>query len=145
MAKTYRLTPFRRMFNKVAAPLIRAFGFGGRHTYLLTTYGRNSGSPLTHPVTLVENGERFLVAPYGVRAWVRNVRANGRVVLTRKRRTEELRAVELTPREGAPVLRQYAREVKVVRPYLDARPEDELEAWEGEAMTHPVFRVLEAS
>lgn len=133
------------MFNKVSAPLIRLFGFGGRHTYLLTTYGRNSGNPLTHPVTLVENGERFLVAPYGVRAWVRNVRANGRVVLTRKRKVEELRAVELTPREAAPVLRQYVRDVKVVRPYLDAKPEDELEAWEGEAMSHPVFRVLEAS
>ena len=142
MAKRYRLTAPRRTFNRVASPLIRRFGLGGKHTYLLTTYGRRSGRPLTHPVTLVENGERFLVAPYGVRAWVRNVRANGRAVLARAGRVEELRAVELTPREAAPVLRQYVTEVKVVRPYLDASPEDGLEAWEGEAMTHPVFRLV---
>ena len=144
MARQYRLTAPRRFFNRFIGPLIR-LGLGGRHTYLLTTRGRKTGTPLTHPVTLIEDEGRFLVAPYGVRAWVKNARASGRVELTRARRTESLRVEELSPRDAAPILRDYRVRVKVVAPFLDATPESPLEAWEEEARTHPVFRLLPGS
>ncbi len=141
MAKSYRLTAARRFFNRFIGPLIR-MGLAGRHTYLLTTHGRRTGSPLTHPVTLIEDGERFLVAPYGERAWVKNARASGAVELTRARRTEGLRIEELSPREAAPILREYRIRVKVVAPFLEATPDSPLAVWEEEAKTHPVFRLL---
>ncbi len=141
MARQYRLTLPRRLFNKVITPLIRR-GWAGRHTYLLTTRGRKSGAPLEHPVTLVEDGERYLVAPYGERAWVRNARAAGWVELTRARKTERLGIEELPPAEAAPVLREYLRQVKVVGPFLDANVDSPIEAWETEARTHPVFQLV---
>jgi deazaflavin-dependent oxidoreductase (nitroreductase family) len=144
LAKQYRLTAPRRFFNRFIGPLIR-LGLAGRHTYLLTTHGRKTGTPLTHPVTLIEDEERFLVAPYGVRAWVKNARASGRVELTRARRTERLRVEELSPGEAGPILREYRSRVKVVAPFLDATPESPREAWEEEARTHPVFRLLPGS
>ena len=140
MAKEYRLTAPRRFFNRFIGPLIR-LGLAGRHTYLLTTRGRKTGAPLTHPVTLIEDRERFLVAPYGVRAWVKNARASGEVELTRARRTERFRIEELSPSDAAPILRDYRARVKVVAPYLGATPESPLAAWEEEAKTHPVFRL----
>ena len=143
MAKPYRLTAPRRFFNRFIGPLIR-LGLAGRHTYLLTTHGRRTGSPLTHPVTLIEDGGRFLVAPYGERAWVKNARASGRVQLMRARRTEQLQVEELSPRQAAPILREYRTRIKVVAPFLDATPESPLETWEEEAKTHPVFRLRPA-
>ena len=50
--------------------------------HLLTVRGRKSGLPRTTPVNLIEyQGRRWLVAPYGEVAWVRNVRAAGEVEL----------------------------------------------------------------
>jgi deazaflavin-dependent oxidoreductase (nitroreductase family) len=144
LAKPYRLTAPRRFFNRFIGPLIR-MGLAGRHTYLLTTHGRKTGTPLTHPVTLIEDHERFLVAPYGERAWVKNARASGRVELSRARRSERLRVEELSPRDAAPILREYRVRVKVVAPFLDGTPESPLDAWEEEAKTHPVFRLLPES
>ena len=142
MARPYRLTAPRRFFNRFIGPFIR-LGLAGRHTYLLTTRGRRTGTPLTHPITLIEDSsDRFLVAPYGERAWVKNARASNRVELTRARRTERLRVEELSPREAAPILRLYRERVKIVAPFLDATLESPLEAWEEEARTHPVFRLV---
>ena len=140
MARQYRLTAPRRAFNRLITPLIRA-GIGGKHTYLLTTRGRTTGEPLTHPVTLIEGRGRYLVAPYGERAWVKNARGSGEVTLRRGRRVERFRVQELSAAAAGPILERYAREVKVVRPYLDASPGDPLGAWIEEARTHPVFRL----
>ena len=120
--------------------MIRA-GIGAKHTYLLTTRGRISGEPLTHPVTLIEGRGRYLVAPYGVRSWVKNARAAGEVTLRRGRRVERCRIEELPPEAAGPILERYAREVRVVRPYLDASPGDPLNVWIEEARTRPVFRL----
>ena len=141
MARAYRLTATRRFFNRFIGPLIR-LGLAGRHTYLLTTYGRTSGRPLTHPVTLIEDDQRYLVAPYGVRAWVKNVRTSGSIELARARRTQRFQVEELSPEDAAPILREYRARVKVVAPFLDATPDDPIEAWVQEARTHPVFRIL---
>jgi len=75
-------------------------------TSLLTVRGRKSGQPHTVPVLLVEqDGERWLVAPYGVVQWVRNIRAAGTATLTRGRHSETISVTELEAEEAAPVLK----------------------------------------
>ena len=80
MAQTYRLSGARRLVNVVVKPLAR-LGLAGPHTYVLTVRGRKTGKLYETPVTLIENGERWLVAPYGEVGWVRNARAAGEVQL----------------------------------------------------------------
>jgi deazaflavin-dependent oxidoreductase (nitroreductase family) len=111
-------------------------------TYLLTVKGRKSGRLLTTPVTLLEeNGQRWLVAPYGEVNWVRNARAAGQVTLTRGRHSETASIVELGPAERAPLLQKYLRRVSVVRPFFDVTPHAPLEAFVAEAPRHPVWRL----
>jgi deazaflavin-dependent oxidoreductase (nitroreductase family) len=112
---------------------------------LLTVRGRKSGQPHTVLVLLVEqDGERFLVAPYGVVQWVRNLRAAGTATLTRGRRSETISVRELEAKEAAPVLKQYLLlPVSAgVRAYFDATKDSPLEAFEREAARHPVFQIL---
>jgi deazaflavin-dependent oxidoreductase (nitroreductase family) len=144
VAKRYRLGFARRLVNVLVTGLLR-LGLGGRGTYLLGVCGRRSGRTYSTPVILVENGERWLVAPYGEVGWVRNVRAAGRATLSRGRRREEVRVSEVGAQEAAPVLREYLGRVRVVRPFFDVSPDSPLEAFAAEAGRHPVFRVESAS
>lgn len=142
-ARTYRLTTARRLVNRAMAAGLR-FGVAPKATYLLTTRGRTSGEPRTTPVTLVEEsagGRRWLVAPYGEVNWVRNARASGRVTLSRGRRSETVIIEELDPQGAAPVLKEYAKRVSIVRPYFDADPDSPVKAFAAEAHRHPVFRL----
>ena len=145
MARTYRLGLARRAVNVVFAALTRR-GLGDRHTYILRVRGRRTGRLYSTPVRLIEHeGARWLVAPYGEVAWVRNARAAGEVILSRGGRDETLRISELGPDEAAPVLRDYVRAVAVVRPFFDVHPDAPLEDFEREAPRHPVFRLGEPS
>jgi len=87
------------------------------------------------------DGQLWLVAPYGAVGWVRNLRAAGEVTLTRGRRAEHLHATEVGPEEAAPVLRDYLKKIRVVRPYFDVKPDGALDAFAAEARKHPVFRL----
>ncbi len=141
MAKTYQLTPGRKLANALMRALLRT-GFQPGSTYLLTVTGRKSGRLFTTPVTLVEeDGQRWLVAPYGEVNWVRNARAAGQVTLTRGHSSETLSIVELSPAERAPVPKQYLRHVPIVRPFFAATASSPLEAFVAEASCHPVFRL----
>jgi deazaflavin-dependent oxidoreductase (nitroreductase family) len=141
MAARCRLTVWRRVLNRVVRTLLR-MGLGPRRTYLLTVRGRRSGRLYSTPVTLVdEGGQRWLVAPYGEVAWVRNARAAREVILRRRRHSEIVAIAELGPQESAPVLKRYVTEVPITRPYFDAGPHSPVEAFEQEADRHPVFRV----
>jgi deazaflavin-dependent oxidoreductase (nitroreductase family) len=145
MAATYRLSGWRRLLNGMVRTLLQV-GLGPRHTYLLTVRGRRSGTPFSTPVTLVEEGtQRWLVAPYGAVAWVRNARAAGQVTLSRGRHTETVAIVELGPAESAPVLKRYVTEVPITRPFFEARPNSPLEAFAAEAPRHPVFCIHSVS
>lgn len=54
-------------------------------------------------MTLVEEGrKRWLVAPYGEVGWVRNARAAKQGILSRGRRFEIVRIVELSAENAAP-------------------------------------------
>ena len=141
MAKTYRMTFGRRLVNLLVRALLRA-GLGPKGTYLLTVQGHRSGRRRSTPVTLVEaDGQRWLVAPYGEVGWVRNARAAGRVTLARGGRSETVAIDELGPSESAPVLKRYATQVPITRPYFDATPDSPTEALAAEARSHPVFRI----
>ena len=142
MAKSYRLTPLRRLVNILMRLLLR-LGLAPRTTVLLTVPGRRSGTLRSTPVTLVErDGQRWLVAPYGPVGWVRNARAAGQVELSRGRRSEMVRVKELAPEAAAPILKAYLERVPITRPYFDAAPDAPLVAFAAEASKHPVFQVI---
>src|SRR6266508_3297760 len=141
MAARYRLGFGRRAGNAVVRALL-AFGLGPRSTYLLSVAGRRSGTLRTTPVTLVEEGgQRWLVAPYGEVAWVRNLRAAGKATLSRGGRTDPIRVREIANDEAAPVLKLYVTRVPITRPYFDAKPDSDLAAFRAEASRHPVFAI----
>ena len=104
--------------------------------------GRTSGKLWSTPVSIVADGdERWLVAPYGERNWVKNARAAGWVRLRRGRRDERLAVVELPAAEAVPVLKRYYELGRVTRPYFDATHASSDEQWLAEAPRHPVFRL----
>ena len=88
-----------------------------------------------------DGGERWLVAPYGERNWVKNARAAGWVELRRGRRRERLTVDELPPDEAVAVLRRYYELGRVTRAFFDVGHGSSWEEWLAEAPRHPVFRV----
>ena len=88
--------------------------------------------------------ERWLVAPYGDRNWVKNARAASWVELRRGRRYERLLVDELVPEQAVPVLREYYRRGRVTRPFFEVSLDSSDEEWLADAPLHPVFRLLPA-
>jgi deazaflavin-dependent oxidoreductase (nitroreductase family) len=145
MAKTYRLGPARRAINFMVTAMLR-LGVGSKSSYLLTTTGRKSGLKRTTPVILVEtDGGRWLVSPYGTTGWVQNVRATPEVSVRRGRNTEVLDATELSPDAAGPILKRYARNVRVTAPFFEAEAGDAVERFVAEAERHPVFQLTSSS
>jgi deazaflavin-dependent oxidoreductase (nitroreductase family) len=141
MAKTYAVTRLTPIINLPFAWLGR-LGLGADYRYLLTVRGRRSGREYSTPVDAIEHdGRRWLVAPYGVTEWVRNVRSAGEVELSRGRTTTRMRAREVGADEAAPVLRRYLALVPVTRPYVDIDPDAPLETFHRVAVAHPVFEL----
>ena len=142
MARTYQLTFGRRLANSILSTLLH-LGVKLNETYLLSVPGRKSGKIHTIPIRLIEkDGQRWLVAPYGQVNWVLNARAAGQVTLSPGRTSETETIVELDPKESAPVLKEYLKQVPIVKPYFDVTPESPLEAFEAEAPRHPVFHIV---
>jgi deazaflavin-dependent oxidoreductase (nitroreductase family) len=144
VAKTYHLGRARQLVNNAMTPLAR-LGLAGRHTYVLTVRGRKTGKSHSIPVILIEDEQRWLVAPYGEVGWVRNARAAREVQLTRAGRSERAALDEVGAEQAAPILRRYLRRVPVVRPFFDVSPNSPLAEFEAEAGRHPVFRLTDFS
>jgi deazaflavin-dependent oxidoreductase (nitroreductase family) len=139
---SYRNRPLRRLLNVLVRPLAR-LGLAGKRTHILTVVGRKSGKRYSTPVSLVFlEGERWLVAPYGEREWVKNARAAGWVELTRALKTERVQVEEVGPDQAAPVLRAYLRSTPVTAPFFVAKRSSPLEKFAQEAHRHPVFRLV---
>ena len=131
------------LLNLVVGPVAR-LGLGPRGLHLLGVPGRRTGRMYRTPVTLVETGrERWLVAPYGERNWVKNARAAGWVELRRGRRVERVAVAETAPAERAQVLREYLRRYPRTRDLFEAAPGAPLDAFAEEAARYPVFRLVE--
>lgn len=142
MPKTYHVNFADRVESALLIALVRT-GLPMGTTSLLTVRGRKSGQPHTIPVVLVEqDGQRWIVAPYGEVQWVRNIRVSGTATLTRGRRSEAISVTELPAHEAASVLKQYLSKVSGgVRSYFDATTNSPVEAFEREASRHPVFQI----
>ncbi len=65
------------------------------------------------------------------------------MTLSRGRRSEKVKIVELEPGESAPVLRAYLQQVPLTQPFFDITPRSPHEAFVNEAPRHPVFRLLD--
>ena len=139
----YRTTLPRRVLNRLVTIWVR-LGLPPRKYQLLTVRGRKSGRLYSTPVAVMEvQGERWLVAPYGEREWVKNARAAGQVVLRRGRHSEVVGVTEeLDPVEMAPVLKRYIAEEPITGKFFDATPRSPLEDFVAEAPRHPVFRIV---
>jgi deazaflavin-dependent oxidoreductase (nitroreductase family) len=143
MVRRYRRTAVRRVLDRLMTALLRR-DKGPPGVWLITVPGRRTGRPYSTPVSLVEEGGvRWLVAPYGTVGWVRNVRAAGRVTVTRGRRSDDLAVTEVEPHEAAPVLRRYLAANPITKRHFEATKRSPLEAFEAEAARHPVFRLGE--
>jgi deazaflavin-dependent oxidoreductase (nitroreductase family) len=141
MAATYRLGLGRRLLNLVVRGALRA-GIAPPRYALLTVPGRRSGIPHSTPVIVLRRGaDRWLVAPYGERQWVRNARAAGRVTLSRGRRRVTVPVEEVGAEEAGPVLREYVAQTPITRPFFAAPPDTPLADFVREAPRHPVFRL----
>ena len=139
MAKKYKVNRRVRIINCMMTRMIH-WNIAPPRTYLMTVRGRKTGKPYTTPVTLVEqDGQRWLISPYGEVNWVKNARSAGEVSLLRGGKEETLKIKELTPAESAPILKEYITLEGIVRPYFDVQPDSPIEAFEAEGAKHPVF------
>jgi deazaflavin-dependent oxidoreductase (nitroreductase family) len=140
-ARQFRRSRGRRVGDAVISVFVRA-GLVP-HTYMLTTNGRKTGRSLTHPATVVQDGERrWLVAPYGAVSWVHNARAAGRVSLARRRDRHDYAVREVPATEAGPVIKRYVAVATATRPYFDADKDASVDAFVAEASRHPVFELL---
>ncbi len=141
MAKQYQVNTFVRVSNAMTSFFLR-LGVNMGNMALLTVRGRKSGKPITNPVVIVvQDGKRYLISPFGIVNWVRNLRAaGGEITITRGRRTEKLHAIELAPEVAAPIFRESVRSgPSYVSGYLNVTANSSLEEFEREVPTHPVF------
>jgi deazaflavin-dependent oxidoreductase (nitroreductase family) len=159
MAKQYRVNAFVRINNAITTSLLH-LGINIGSFALLTVRGRKSGRPIETPIAIfVQEGKRYLITPYGVVNWVRNLRvAGGEATITRSRRTEKIHAIELPPETAAPIFREAVRSGPpgipavlirgyryfFVLPYLNVTVNSSLEEFEREVLTHPVFLLQSA-
>ena len=150
MAKIDKAPMYVRVANVLTLTLLRV-GFklvgpglviGNYPMYLLTVRGRKSGQPRTTPIVIIEqDGKRYVGSPYGIVDWVRNLRAAGAALLTRGRRTEEVRATELPPTEAGRVLKRSIEGgiPSFLGKYFEVTAESSPEEFERAGQLHPVF------
>ena len=113
MANAYRPNLPKRMLNRMMRVWIR-LGLPLGKYHLLTVKGRRSGTPHSTPVSVMAiSGQRWLVAPYGPRNWVKNARAAGQVMLSRGGHSEVVTVQEEhDPAQCAQVLKVYLNQEK---------------------------------
>ncbi|KAA0111084.1 nitroreductase/quinone reductase family protein [Mycolicibacterium sp. P1-5] len=89
----------------------------GLHTgpaYVLTVPGRKSGKLRSTPMTPFDfEGGFYTVAGYPGADWARNAKAAGVGTLSRGRRSQRVKIVELGAEEAKPVLRAFPERVPV--------------------------------
>ena len=137
----YRLGFMRHLLNVAVRIGVRT-GIAPKRFHLLMVRGRKSGRLRSTPiVVLTRGGERWLVAPYGEREWVKNARAVGRVTLSRALHKETVLVEEVGALEAAPVLKQYLGETPITRRFFRVAPNAPLAEFAREAPQHPVFRL----
>lgn len=139
-SKTYRRNAPRRILDLIMGTVAR-LGLSSRTGAIVTT-GRTSGKLRSTPVDLIRaDGHLYVVGIYGVRDWVRNLRADPRCKVRARGGETAYLATESSAAEGAPILRQYLESSSFVRDYQDVGSDASAEAMEAAAAKRPVFRL----
>jgi hypothetical protein len=111
--------------------------------YILSLPGRKTGKMRSTPVSVLHvNGQRYVVTGFETQ-WVKNARKEGRGMLARGRKKEQVVLVELPVEERPPILREFPRQVPHGVPFFEKLlniPGDP-EALAAAAPRCPVFRV----
>ena len=136
-------TATERLFNKMVGFLV-GMGVGPRHMVQLEVRGRKTGRVYVTPVdVLVLDGRRYLVAPRGNTAWVRNALAVGTVSLRRGRRREACRVRPLSAGEKPAVLKAYLDRFRMaVQRYFPVPAGAPESAFEPLVDRYPAFELL---
>jgi hypothetical protein len=118
--------------------LRRGVGMGSQ--YLLSVTGRRSGLIRSTPVSMATvDGERYIVAAYAEAHWVKNAQSAGEGTLSRGRREEQVRLIEIPAEARGPVLRAFLTQVRGgVRFFAERGPDAVVAA----ADRYPVFHVV---
>jgi deazaflavin-dependent oxidoreductase (nitroreductase family) len=117
---------------------------------LLTVPGRKSGLARTTPVALNQRSDGWLlVSVYGEVDWVRNLRAAGSAMITRRHHKITVTVLELAEREAASVLKDLVSSMgfvvrSVIGSHFQTPSTASLEEWRAEAAHHPVFLLTPA-
>jgi hypothetical protein len=93
-------------------------------------------------VLVTEDGNRWLVAPYGLVDWVKNARKAGKVNLLRGNQSEDLVIRELPSEQAAPILKEYLKEFPLTKSYFDSDLDSPIEDFIEEANSRPVFELI---
>jgi deazaflavin-dependent oxidoreductase (nitroreductase family) len=97
----------RTVFNRFVAFLTR-HGLSIAGSRVLIIKGRTTGLPRENVINLLTvDGDRYLVAPRGHTAWVRNLRVAGTAQLRLGRTVEDVTSTELPDADKLPILRAY--------------------------------------
>ncbi len=104
---------YLKPMNKVMMAVQR-LGIPTGPAMVLTVPGRKSGRRRSTPMTPFEfEGGLYVVAGYPGADWAANARAAGNGMLSRGRRSQEVRIVELSVSDARPVLREFPAKVPV--------------------------------
>ena len=144
MARTSPVPRFVLLANTLTVTLLRAgvplVGPGKCPMYLITVPGRKSGQPRTTPIAIFDRrGKRYVLTPYGVVDWVRNLRVSGEAILTRRRRAETVHARELPTAEAGLVLEEFIRTGNPIGRFFAISATATHDEFEHAAASHPVF------
>ena len=119
-------------------------GMGPVH--LLSVPGRKSGALRSTPVSVLEyDGKRWLVAGFAGADWVKNMRASGWGVLTKGKRSERVKVVEVPPQESAPILQGFVQRMSGGRFAFPIGPDEPLETFIAAAPDYPIFQIVAAT
>ncbi len=113
---SHQVPSFVTRLNPIVQRML-GIGFPMGPNGLITIRGRTSGEPRTTPIAIIEiDGRRWVQSPFGEVNWVRNLRAAGEATITVGKRTEEVRAVELSKAEKIAFFRD------LLGPYIRRMP-----------------------
>jgi hypothetical protein len=136
------LPTWLKFANRLIVALNR-LGMGFGTWYILSIPGRKTRKMRSTPVSVLHvNGQRYVVTGFETQ-WVKNARKEGRGILARGRRSEQVILVELPVEERPPILREFPRQVPHGVPFFEKLlhlPGDP-EAFAAAAPRCPVFRL----
>jgi len=113
---SHQVPSFVTRLNPIVQRML-GIGFPMGPNGLITIRGRTSGEPRRTPIAIIAmDGRRWVQSPFGEVHWVRNLRAAGEATITLGKRTEEVRAVELSKAEKVEFFRD------LLGPYIRRLP-----------------------